>query len=748
MATILVVDDRPLNREFLVTLLRYYDHTLVEAADGIEALQRVGEQCPDLVITDLLMPNMDGEELTRRLRADVATQDLPIIFYTATYRVREARQIAERVGVRQVLAKPSEPLVIVTAVADALGIAVPVAPKREQWEIGTDHSDSEALHEEGAETQLQTMQGLNLRLAELLQGAIKITSDQAQSFAAERASEHALLGMQSLSLRLTSMIELGLELSSERNPSRIVELFCHAIQDMLSARYAGVVMLEAGDQAPHQFATRGLSAAVRAEVAAGIVDCPAARRALSERRSIRLSKVADEDDKSGLPRGHPRVRNFMASPIVAHGETIGWMYVAERLGDESFMVDDERIAAALSAQFATAWENLALYGELDRRVAERTAQLQAAGQAKDLFLSSMSHELRTPLNAILGFAQLLETHIGDSAQQSENVEQIQKAGWHLLELINEVLDLAKIETGAMRLSMESIELREVIAEILQLIDPVASKYCVVITAGATQTCTSHVWADRTRLRQVLLNLLTNAVKYNRVGGSVALAIGLSDSDKVRIEVADTGAGLTELQQAHLFEAFNRLGRENENIEGTGIGLVITRRLVEAMGGTIGVNSIPGEGSTFWIEFATAAISTMVAPHQDIGADTVTAPTRICKLLYVEDNPVNLLLVSKIVATQPRLIMLSASSGAQGLEIARTQSPDIILLDIELPDMSGLEVLRQLQLDPRTSAIPVLALSAHAAHQSIAEALAAGFRHYITKPIRVKKFLDTIYQSIE
>lgn len=361
----------------------------------------------------------------------------------------------------------------------------------------------------------------------------------------------------------------------------------------------------------------------------------------------------------------------------------------------------------------------------------------------------MSHELRTPLNAILGFAQLLEAEIGNGADRSESIEQIQKAGWHLLELINEVLDLAKIEAGEMRLSMESVELREVVTEILQLIGPIASKRQIVIAAEAFQTCTSHIRVDRTRLRQVLFNLLTNAVKYNRIGGSVTLAIGVSGSDKIRIEVTDTGPGLTPPQQAHLFEAFNRLGRESEDIEGTGIGLVITRRLVEAMDGTIGVTSVASKGSTFWIEFATAMPSTTVTPlHQPARSDAVAAPTRFCKILCIEDNPVNLLLVAKIVATQPRLIMLSANSGARGLEIARAQCPDIILLDIELPDMGGLEVLHQLQRDQRMKDIPVLAFSAHAASQSMAEALAAGFHHYITKPIRVKEFLNSIYRTLE
>jgi CheY-like chemotaxis protein/two-component sensor histidine kinase len=335
---------------------------------------------------------------------------------------------------------------------------------------------------------------------------------------------------------------------------------------------------------------------------------------------------------------------------------------------------------------------------------------------------------------------------GQTSRQLENIGHIQKAGWHLLELINEVLDLARIETGAIRLSVENVDLHELVAETFLLIGAAAQARKITIREVPGADSNSHVLADRTRLRQVLLNLLTNAVKYNHTYGSVTLSWNYSGGGRLRIAVTDTGPGLTAEQQGHLFEAFNRLGRETENIEGTGIGLVITKRLVEAMGGTIGVQSEPGVGSTFWIELNVAGVTVANASS---GASRVGTqmPMRPCTLLYVEDNPVNLLLVAKLLEAQPLLHMLSANTGRSGVEMAHAYQPDLIVLDIGLPDMSGLDVLHELREDARTRDIPVLALSAHAAHADIEQALAAGAQRYITKPIRVKEFLEAVYQCL-
>ena len=266
MAHILIVDDRPMNRYFLVTLLGYYGHTLAEAADGVEAMARVHERKPDLVITDLLMPNMDGEEFVRRLRADPATKELPVIIYTATYRVREAREIADRVGVQRVLAKPSEPKDIVAAVAEALGESAPAARPPAPDTSGSPKLEVTALGK-GVAEQLDSVQRLNLRLAQLLENAIHVAEEQAKSLIAVRALEDVLQNVQSLSLRLTGLVELGLDLAKARDPRELIDLFCRALQDILSSHYAGVVIIGGDGEPLRQFASRGLEGTLGERVA-------------------------------------------------------------------------------------------------------------------------------------------------------------------------------------------------------------------------------------------------------------------------------------------------------------------------------------------------------------------------------------------------------------------------------------------------------------------------------------------------
>jgi PAS domain S-box-containing protein len=377
--------------------------------------------------------------------------------------------------------------------------------------------------------------------------------------------------------------------------------------------------------------------------------------------------------------------------------------------------------------------------------------VEKANRAKTDFLSAMSHELRTPLNAVLGFAQLMETGTpAPTPSQKRNLDQILKAGWYLLELINEILDLALIESGKVTLSREPVSLSEVMLECRAMIEAQAHKRGIGMKFPRFET-PYVVQADRTRVKQVLINLLFNAIKYNRPGGTVTVEYMLSTPDIIRICVRDTGAGLTAEQVAQLFQPFNRLGKEASAEEGTGIGLVVTKRLVELMGGTIGVDSVVDVGSVFWIELSLTsapqlavreaegpALTQPLAPHG--------APLRT--LLYVEDNPANLELVEQLIARRPDLRLLSAADGNLGIEFARAYQPEVILMDINLPGISGITAMKVLRDDPSTGHIPVIALSANAVPRDIEKALEAGFFNYLTKPIKVDQFMDSLDAALK
>jgi PAS domain S-box-containing protein len=387
---------------------------------------------------------------------------------------------------------------------------------------------------------------------------------------------------------------------------------------------------------------------------------------------------------------------------------------------------------------------------VESKLNEAMAAAEKANHAKTDFLSSMSHELRTPLNAILGFAQLMESGApAPTISQKRNLDQILKAGWYLLELINEVLDLALIESGKVTLSREPVSLGEVMLECRAMIEPQAQKRGIGMSFPRFEV-PEFINADRTRVKQVLVNLLFNAVKYNKPGGAVVLECTRERPDAIRISVRDTGAGLDAAQLAQLFQPFNRLGRETSKEEGTGIGLVVTKRLVELMGGNIGVESHLGAGSVFWVEFALASAPRLVFREpQPASLESAKVPegTPLRTLLYVEDNPANLELVEQLIARRPDLRLLSAADANLGIEFARVYQPDVILMDINLPGISGLEAMKILRADPATAHIPILALSANAVPRDIEKSLEAGFFNYLTKPIKVDRFMEALDQAL-
>jgi PAS domain S-box-containing protein len=374
------------------------------------------------------------------------------------------------------------------------------------------------------------------------------------------------------------------------------------------------------------------------------------------------------------------------------------------------------------------------------------AVAKKANLAKSEFLSNMSHELRTPLSAILGFAQLIESSVPPpTVSQKRSVDQILKAGWYLLELINEILDLALIESGKLSLSLEPLSLSEVMRECQAMIEPQAQKRGISV-AFPQLAVRYFVKADRTRVKQLLINLLSNAIKYNKVGGAVVVDCVATTAGRIRICVGDTGEGLAPEKLEQLFQPFNRLGQEANDEEGTGIGLVVCKRLIELMGGTIGVESTVGAGSVFWFELnLTAAPLPEAGPIEPsaVAPARAEADAQVRTLLYVEDNPANLMLVEDLVARRSDISLLSASDGSRGIEIARASRPDIILMDINLPGISGIQALKILADDPLTARIPVIALSANAIPRDIEKGLEAGFFRYLTKPIKVREFMDTL-----
>ncbi|MDQ2103385.1 PocR ligand-binding domain-containing protein [Azospirillum isscasi] len=459
------------------------------------------------------------------------------------------------------------------------------------------------------------------------------------------------------------------------------------------------------------------------------------------------------------------VTNMIASMGIANEEL--------RVRGEELGRANATLAAEVAERKRAEEELQRAHDELEERVFERTRSLrealaklerqqdelrvakeaaESANRAKSDFLSSMSHELRTPLNAILGFAQILDSAISAPLDDKQRfrVQQIMKGGNHLLSLINEVLDLARIESGVLTMSVEPIETKALMAEVLELTRAFTTHGNTTVQDWTVaDDVAGRVRADYMRLKQVLLNLTSNAVKYNRPGGTVHLAAEAGSGHSVRFVVTDDGPGIPPEKHSLIFQPFNRLGAETTEIEGTGVGLTITKRMVEAMDGRIGFETEVGRGTTFWVEVPASEDSLAAPPEavEDDARDAMRAAAAGAprRLLYVEDNPVNLQLMRDLLSEVPDFILASAPTAEVGIEMAVATQPDVIVLDVNLPGMNGIEALGQLKTNPRTSHIPVIALSANVNPSVIRRGLEAGFLHYLAKPLDIGLFLRIVVE---
>jgi len=389
---------------------------------------------------------------------------------------------------------------------------------------------------------------------------------------------------------------------------------------------------------------------------------------------------------------------------------------------------------------------LRLVDERTKSLLEARLAAERANKAKSEFLSRMSHELRTPLNAVLGFGQLLELD-GLTPDQAENVGQITKGGAHLLDLINEILDISQIESGHMSMSPEAVQVGEVVEAAVSLLRPLAEERAVHLIGGMDHGCGHYIFADRQRLKQILLNLLGNGIKYNRQGGSVSISCFQPVRGTLRIQVTDTGPGIAPDQFHLLFAPFERLGAEQTSVPGTGVGLALSRGLAEAMGGKLDVESTPGRGSTFWVEFA------IVESPVKMFEDATNRAPRVeeggaLTVLHIEDNLANVELVERVLAQRPDITVVPAMQGRMGVDLARRHRPVLILLDLNLVDLPGAEVLQILRDDPQTADIPVAIVSADAMPRQVQRLMSSGAVAYLTKPINIHKLLELVDEAVE
>ncbi|MDH5387574.1 MAG: response regulator [Gammaproteobacteria bacterium] len=768
---VLFIDDDDILLEYYSTVLRDAGMDVETLSNPMEGLKALAEFKPDITVMDIYMPGCTGPELAQVIRQDDAWAMMPIMFLSTESNLN--RQLAAmNLGGDDFLVKPVE--------AGHLVAAVLARAKRARWTSRLNKELQHALRE--SQYQIITMDQHDIVSTTDITGKIISVNDRfcmVSGYSREEmlGQNHRILKSgfhtQSFYDDLWQSISKGeiwrgtiCNLKKNGNEYWVESTIVPFLDDKGKPyKYVSARTDITESRASRERLERG-------QLYAGIGTWDWDVRTNDVYWSDKVKQlygyssevspvtyehfinIVHPEDKSAVENAinaclEKGIKYDIEHRVVWPDNSVHWML--ER-GDVLRNEDGEPL------HFLGVVQDITQQKSAELGLIEARKDAEEANRAKSQFLSSMSHELRTPMNAILGFSQLLimDTEQPLNESQKDSLVEVYKAGKHLLELINDVLDLARIEAGRIDLSIEVIVTAEVISEALQLITPLVQKRGIEISLvqdGAEikieqlLSMVNAVRADRVRLKQVLLNLLSNAVKYNRKNGKIIIACNLGDNNVTRISITDTGIGIDPKQQSRLFKAFERLGAEQTEIEGSGIGLMITKNIIELMGGTIGMSSQPDVGSTFWIELPTDTLHS--AQRNVLDNKTMAQSENMANekfehaVLYIEDNPANLRLIAQVLGQKSNLRLWSAHEPQLGLELAAEHEFNLILLDINLPGMDGYEVLKHLRKQEATRHIPVIAISANAMPADIKKGLAAGFDDYITKPINITILLQVV-----
>ncbi len=678
---ILIVDDLEPNRMVLRDKIEGLGHIPILANNGVSAFTHIRNKLPDLILLDIMMPEMDGYQVLEKLKGDSNLRHIPVIMISAVDELESVSRCI-KMGAIDYLVKPFNPTLLKARIDSAL------VNKR--------------IHDQEIEYR-EKIEKYNMQLEK---------------------------GVQS---RTIDLVKLNKQLLQEINYRKNVENSLRESQERIRSIHNSLV-----------------DAVISTDIN-GLIQ--SINKSTNNIFGYSIDELKGQDIKILVPEPHRSrhdeyIKKFLQTEETQLLETVreaeglrrdGTQFPAE-ITISDLVINEERL-------FTWIVRDITERKETERELTKVKNEAERANQAKSEFLSRMSHELRTPMNAILGFAQLLEADSNEPMTEGQLVKsnEILKAGYHLLELINEILDLASIESGRFKVSIENIYLNDVIDPLFPLLAPLAEKYQVRLINKIPSDNQVIVKADLTRLKQVFLNILTNGIKYNRPNGEVSLDYEVHENQAVTIHFTDTGRGIPNEYIDHLFEPFNRLDSDNQEIEGTGIGLTITSRLIQMMGGKIHVESTVGRGSCFTLELPIGELPQFLQADDALppSIDKISQDSEGPLILYVEDNPANLKLVEQIMGQRPHIRLLTAPEAKLGIELAEVHQPDLILMDIHLPGMNGIEAFEYLSAQENTKHIPVVAVSANAMQSDIDKILKKGFKAYITKPVNIIKFLEII-----